>query len=372
MALSKPILSSVPAWDVGNGQNFSFSVTGGDIVIGNNLYIVDNDSGETVYQLQTNSYTYNAFVPPNPTGLSNGTYYSAYVETLGNGFAVSEPSDPIQFYCYSTPTWELNITNNTVIQNSSVEATIHYVQAEGELLNSYSFSLYNNSRTEIATSGTLYDSSGLSDVSLSYMFEELENNTTYYLRVVGITMENTVLDTGYIRFLVNFEQLTEYNVLYVENNCDEGYINYYSTAYSIKGTYDGTPTQPEYVDNTINLKNASVIWNNDNETSVFNIPDNFTLKVFFNSPNYDIENGIIILKSSDVNIALNCIVYPFDNTKIVGILKVSIAEDETIVNLKDNYLIYSNLIAIPSEEEKIAIILTKQGNMYDIVLEAVQ
>lgn len=372
MALSKPILSSVPAWDVGNGQNFSFSVLGGDIVIGNNLYIIDNDSGETVYQLQTNSYIYNAFVPPNSTGLSNGTYYSAYVETLGNGFAVSEPSDPIQFYCYSTPTWELNITNNTVIQNSSVEATIHYVQAEGELLNRYSFSLYNNSRTEIATSGTLYDSSGLSDVSLSYMFEELENNTTYYLRVVGTTMENTVLDTGYIRFLVNFEQLTEYNVLYVENNCDEGYINYYSTAYSIEGTYDGTPTQPEYVDNTINLKNASVIWNNDNETSVFNIPDNFTLKVFFNSPNYGIENGIIILKGSDVNIALNCIVYPFDNTKIVGILKVSIVEDETIVNLKDNYLIYSNLIAIPSEEEKIAIILTKQGNMYDIVLEAVQ
>ena len=372
MALSKPILSSIPAWDTGNGQNFSFSVTGGDIVIGNNLYIVDNDSGETVYQLQTNSYAYNAFVPPNSAGLSNGTYYSAYVETLGNGFAVSEPSDPIQFYCYSTPTWELNITNNTVIQNSSVEATIHYVQAEGELLNSYSFSLYNNSRTEIATSGTLYDSSGLSDVSLSYMFEELENNTTYYLRAVGTTMENTVLDTGYIRFLVNFEQLTEYNVLYAVNNCDEGYINYYSTAYNIEGTYDGIPTQPEYVDNTINLKSASVIWNNDSDTSVFNIPDNFTLKVFFNSPNYDMENGIIILKGSDVNIALNCIVYPFDNTKIVGILKVSIAEDEIITNLKDNYLIYSNLIAIPSEEEKIAIILTKQGNMYDIVLEAVQ
>lgn len=372
MALSKPVLRPIPAWDAGDGQNFPFSVSGGDIVIGNNLYIIDNDSGETVYQLQTNSYSYNAFVPPNSAGLSNGTYYSAYVETFGYGYAVSEPSDLIQFYCYSTPTWELNITNNMIVQNSSVEAIIHYFQVEGELLNSYSFSLYNNSQTEIATSGTLYDSSGLSDVSLSYTFENLENNMAYYLRVVGTTMENTVLDTGYIRFLVNFEQLTEYNVLYVKNNCDEGYINYYSTAYSIEGTYDGTPTQPEFVDNTINLKNASVIWNNDNEISVFNIPDNFTLKVFFNSPNYDVEEGIIILKGNDVNIALNCIVYPFDSTKIVGILKVSIAEDETIINLKDNYLIYSNLIAIPSEEEKIAIILTKQGNMYDIVLEAVQ
>ena len=38
MALSKPILSSVPAWDVGNGQNFSFSVLGGDIVIQNSGY----------------------------------------------------------------------------------------------------------------------------------------------------------------------------------------------------------------------------------------------------------------------------------------------------------------------------------------------
>ena len=54
------------------------------------------------------------------------------------------------------------------------------------------------------------------------------------------------------------QQLTEYNVLYAVNNCDEGYINYYSTAYSIEGTYDGIPIQPEYVDNTINLKSASM------------------------------------------------------------------------------------------------------------------
>lgn len=372
MALSKPILSSVPAWDVGNGQNFSFSVSGGDIVIGNNLYIIDNDSGETVYQLLTNSYAYSAFVPPNSAGLSNGTYYSAYVETLGNGFAISEPSDLIQFYCYSTPTWELNITNNMVIQNSSVEAIIHYSQTEGELLNSYSFSLYNNSQTEIATSGTLYDSSGLSDISLSYTFEELENNTAYYLRVIGTTMENTVLDTGYIRFLVNFEQLTEYNVLYVKNNCNEGYINYYSTAYRIEGIYEGTPIEPEYENNTINLKDASVTWINDNEISMFDIPDDFVLKTFFSSPNYSEESGMIILKGNDVNIALNCIIHPFDNTKIIGVLCVNISEDSEIINSKDCYYIYSNSVLLPTNEEKIVLVLSKRGNMYDVTLEVVQ
>ena len=48
MALSKPILNSIPAWDTSDGQNFPFSVSGGDIVIGNNLYIINNDSGEAL------------------------------------------------------------------------------------------------------------------------------------------------------------------------------------------------------------------------------------------------------------------------------------------------------------------------------------
>ena len=39
MALTTPILNSVPAWDVANGQIFTFNVIGGDQVVGNILYI---------------------------------------------------------------------------------------------------------------------------------------------------------------------------------------------------------------------------------------------------------------------------------------------------------------------------------------------
>ena len=37
MALTTPILNSVAAWDVNNGQTFTFNVIGGDLVNGNKL-----------------------------------------------------------------------------------------------------------------------------------------------------------------------------------------------------------------------------------------------------------------------------------------------------------------------------------------------
>ncbi len=364
MALTKPILNSVPAWDVSKGQTFTFNVVGGDQVVANVLYILNNQTNvvvyTVVYTLETPSYQYKAIVPPNVPELQNGVYYSAYVVTKNSSDETSVPSNSIQFYCYTTPTWEFtNISSGTIINNSSVTPILYYNQIENEALNDYTINLYNAGRSLISSSGVRYTGSSASSQTVSFSFSGLEDGTLYYVEGVGHTVGGTIINTGLIDFTASYVPPESFNVFSLQNNCEEGYVAYYSLAYVIEGdSYPSPPVYETYNNKRgVNLRpsNRWVEWNPEN--SNFIIPQNFTMKAWVRIP---VADRNLITLSENENITVWYGYHPFDSTKVIVTL-----------NVNEEYFIYSNAITPPTSAQELCIQIRRVNGIFDILLEVV-
>lgn len=356
LSLTKPILNSVVAWDVADGQTFTFSVIGGDAVTGNTLYIINNNSSQVAYSIETESFKYESVVPANVPSLHNGIYYSAYVVTKGTNNSVSEPSNTIQFYCYSTPQWGItNITEGSTVTNSSIVPTGQYSQAEGERLNDYTFTLYNSSKIALATSGPQYPASADSTLTFEYSFGGLENNTDYFIRLTGHTVQDTVLDTDYISFVTSYITPEAYSVLELYNNCDEGYIVYNSKAIGIAG--ESYPSPPTYTENGVDLTapGSYVVWN-----SGFEITDNFTLKAWLKNPTLN-SDLISLQQGKNGDIVIGYVQDPenINNTLIT-------------VTVNGTYFIYSDSIPTPASTDLICVQVRRINNIYHVLYEVVE
>lgn len=357
MSLTTPILNSVPAWDVSMGQLFTFNVIGGDQVVGSTLYIKNNATGIVEYTQDTVSYQYQIQVPANPSNLVNGTYYSAYIVTKNNSNQISQPSNFIQFYCYTTPTFNINIAQGAVITNSAVNTTLSYTQIENEPLNDYTFFLYNSSRSQISSSGMQYTDNDTGTFTTNYSFLGLTDGDSYFIRVEGHTVEGTVLDTGYIRFTVQYSQPQSYNILSLKNNCKEGYIDYYSNAFSIVGIGYNAVLSDDMLKLNGNI-DSYAIWDDG-----VRITDNFALSLWFTNLKLTVNNDLfgqcnmVTLMNDDTEeqIAIN---YVCDYVEQVSYV-------EAVVN--DSYYIYSNFVPIDIAD-KYFLRLQRIDNLYILSL----
>lgn len=356
MALTKPILNTVPAWDRALGQTFTFNVVGGDQVVGSILYISNNATGTLVYSKTITSYKYEITVPANAFGLSNGTYYNAYVVTRDSNGNTSAPSNTIQFYCYSTPAWGFsNIAQGGIVNNSTFVPEVVYNQTQGELLNSYSIILYNAFQTEIASSGIRYVSEDILPISVEYVFNGLEDNTVYYVRAIGQTVNGTSVDSGYIRFTVQYTAPSAYSQFFLTNNCNAGYITYTSNTMLIVG--ESNPSPPTYIDDTkvdLTSDGSWVEWSNG-----FSVSGDFTLKAWLNSP----KDNVNLITLTGVNGEFMRIGYyedQEDSTKVYADVLVD-----------EKYYIYTPSIIKPLTSEQLCLQLRRINNIYEIKLEVV-
>lgn len=354
MALTTPILNSVPTWSVVNGQTFTFNVIGGDAVVGNKLTIINNATATVVYTLTTTTFQYRAIVPANASGLANGNYYSAYVQTIDSSNNLSSPSNSISFHCYATPSWGLNITQGAIIGNSSL-APIATYSSTGEALSDYTFTLYNSGQTELVTSGLIYTGNSSLSQSVTYNFFGLEDNTAYYIRAIGHTVGGVSLDTGYIGFTVSYLQPESYDILFLQNNCQGGYINYYSQAYVIGGF--SVPSTPTYTTNGINLRNngSYVEWN-----SGFSIPTDFTLKAWVQQPKL---GTTLFTLYADSN---NYIIVDYIQDPVVASHGLIILQ--VYMNGQPTYFIYSNSFVKPSSSKVLCIQIRCIDDLYEAIV----
>ena len=182
MALTTPILYSVPAFDAQNSFVFQFASIGGNQVIANTLTIKNNATLTTVYSATQTTFKFEHTLPANT--LTNGTYYQATLTTKDAQGNISNASVPIQFYCYSQPSFEIsNMPTGNIVTNSSYAFTVTYNQAQGETLNAYVFNLYSASGALISTSNTMYNTNTSLPLSVSYLFSGFEDKTTYSIEV---------------------------------------------------------------------------------------------------------------------------------------------------------------------------------------------
>lgn len=359
MALTQPILYSKNAFDATEQTTFTFEVIGGSQVVGNILSIKNSATLQTVYSTQQTTFKFEQVLPANT--LTNGTYYTATITTIDANGNQSAASQPVQFWCYTQPTFQFtNVTNNGIITNSNYNFEVQYNQAENEQLNVYVFNLYSISGSLIATSKNRYNTAIPPNI-INYLFSGFANETQYSIECNGVTSEGTEITTGRIVFIVQYKKPSVYSFLNIINNCNGGYISIESNIIGIIGK--SNPYPPSYIDNKevdLSAEGSSVYWDEGYE-----ILDDFTASIW----GRNFKSGEDILRFSNA-----------DGDTIVVRYWVGEYGDETtqsawvsldIVTITDDwqYSIASNrLTNIPTDTTNLAIYIRKIDGLYDITI----
>lgn len=352
--LTTPILYSQAAFDATQAHTFTFNVVGGEQVTQNKLVITNQSTNEIVYQAVQTTYKFEHILPANT--LTNGVYYSAYIITYNSNGESSSASNSIQFYCYSAPSFAFsNLPINNIITNSSYNFQVTYNQAEGELLNSYSFTLYDAQRIQIATSGVKYvGATTIPPTVIAHQFTGFIDKTSYYIRAIGQTAQGAQVDTGLIAISVLYTVPSLFSVIELSNNCSGGYVIVRSNLIEIGS--ESNPTSPNYVDNNtaVDVRNNGqyIEWN-----SGFELNSDFTASLWGRDFN---ENSNIITMTDDLG---NNIIIRYRTNE-----NNTVYADATVTNGDVVYYIYSDAIATPITTDKIQIWLRRIGNQYSIKL----
>lgn len=351
MALTRPILYSLAAFDANDDQVFTFNVVGGDQVVRNQLIIINQSTGDIVYNNIQTTYAFTHTVSGG--ALTNGVYYSATITTYNSSNESSIASAPIQFYCYTTPTFKIiNIPTSTIIDVNSYTFQLSYYQSESEKLSSYAFILYDSNKTQISTSGTIYV--GTSSSPFEYSFGGLENGTIYYVEGTGVTAGGTILSTGLNYFYIQYETPSTYNVIELTNHCQGGYVTIKSNLLDIRG--DSNPDPPVYIDDDtavdLTEDGSYVTW-----SSGFTLSNDFTASLW--GRDFTIGETLIVFDDDNGNtITVN---YQLEDG-------YNVYAEAVVVSGSVSYYIYSDSLAKPTENDTTQIWLRRIGNLYTIQL----
>lgn len=360
MALTRPTLLSMAAFDATKQQIFNFVVTGTSAqIVANQLTIRNNDTNDIVYQEKQESFKYEHIV--NAGELTNGTYYNAVVSVFDSTGAESSNSIPIQFWCYSSPTLSFtNIPASNIITNPSFNFQFAYTQAENEAINSYIVNLYNSSQVQIASSGLQYAGNGTPPYNGNYTFTGFENNTVYYIQITATTIEGTVISTPLQQFTVQYLRPDLFTLVQLTNNCDEGYITITSNIVIIEGS--SNPDPPTYINNEeVDLTGSGswVEWNQG-----YNITGDMLARAWFRNPN-EYTTLIQFSNTDGQTIKLNFML-GYENVQSTDLAAYIEAYVESVEGF--DYYIYSNYVTPLQDTENYVVYLTKVNDIYSLQL----
>lgn len=354
MALTTPILYSVPAFDAQNSFVFQFASIGGSQVVANTLTIKNNATLATVYSETQTTFKFGHILPANT--LTNGSYYQATLTTKDAQGNESNASAPIQFYCYSQPSFAIsNMPSGNVITNSSYAFNVTYNQAQGEILNAYVFNLYSVSGALISTSNTMYNTDSSLPLTVSYLFSGFEDKTAYSIEVNGVTANGMQITTGRISFTTDYTNPETFSDLILTNNCKGGYITIKSNVIGIDGV--SNPEMPTYIDNKeIDLTDIGsyVKW-----IEGYRINDDWTMRLW----GRDFTPNSEIFRFSNVNGDIITIEYHVDATQCWFELKAK------HIGWLWGYVTESAHIALPTENEQVFCWLRRIDNLYELKIE---
>ena len=354
MALTTPILYSINAFDAIQAQTFSFNVLGGSQVVANTLTIKNNATLAVVYSETQTTFKFEHILPANT--LTNGTYYQATLTTKDAQGNESNASAPIQFYCYSQPTFEIsNMPSGNVITNSSFAFTVTYNQAQGEILNAYVFNLYSASGALISTSNTLYNTDTSLPLNISYLFSGFEDNASYSIEVTGITANGTQITTGRIPFTTAYTKSNMFSFLFLTNNCKGGYITIRSNVVGIDGI--ANPEPPVFIDNQevdLRASGSYIEW-----IEGYTVTDDWTLRIW--GRDYNPNSEIFRFSNTDGDIIT--IDYCADDTNCW--LEMRAKHNDWLWG----YVTESSHIALPTDTEQMFCWLRRIGNLYELKIE---
>lgn len=356
MALQKPTIDTIAAFDASNSQVIKFSVSGGDQVTANRLVIKSGSSGVTVYDQTTTTFVLEHTIPANT--LTNGNYYTLQIQTLNSSSETSPMSSPVTFYCYTTPSFNFNnIPLGGIIPNSSFAFTLSYNQDEGEALNSYIINVYSGGSI-IWSTGTVYvGSSGNPPSLFKANVSGFSDNNSYSIRAFGQTSQFTELDTGVVSLTTQFDARNIYTQFSLENNVCDGYITINSNVISLDGITN--PDPPTYIGGSeidLTTNESYVNWENS-----FGIYETYTARLWFRDPN---PNSLLatIYSSTNANVGLTLYEREYTESSTTYMYVEAFYRD---VYGYTGYVV-SEAIEKPASGTDLMIWLQKYNGLYDI------
>ena len=200
MTLNTPRINNVGVFDANFAYTFILAYSGRQVVK-NKLTIRNNTTNDIVYdEMQYGlvlSHTINA------NTLSNNVTYNAQVQVFDEDDNASGLSDIIIFNCYTTPQFYFtDIHDDDIVSSANLTCSVVLSQNEGDTIKEYQYHLYDGNKTCLSSSDYYYS---LDDAS--YTYYGLTNNTSYYVRAIGITAYGFEVDTGYIKINVHYEHI---------------------------------------------------------------------------------------------------------------------------------------------------------------------
>ena len=342
-----PQLYNTDAWDAKNSHTFNFYWDGNQS-FGNVCVIRNNLTNEIVYQGTETTMQLKHTISANT--LKNGTLYNVRIAVIDIDNNISEYSDPMLFYCLTTPTFTFdNLTAHQIVKNASYQINMSYEQLEHEPLQSWEISLYDISKSKIQSSGVCYTD------KIKHTLHNLEDNQTYYIRATCITLNGMDADTGYVEFSVNYKQPSIYSLLTLENVSNNGYIKLQS---NIRAVEAHSKKNVEYINNEyVNLKDNTVYIDDD-----FSLDDDYIINLL----GYNLTTNALIMQLSDgnnkVNLYLRKGTYDINNNVEKAFLELSVPVAYT------HYVCYSNYIDSPSSTDMLDIWIKKKNGLYSVYI----
>lgn len=361
MSMVKPILGKTAAFDASQEHIFEFLSIGGNQVVKNRLTIRDNVSNSIVYNKEQETYVFEHKLPANT--LTNGKYYNAVLITYDSDGNSSVASDPIQFYCYTSPIIQFtNIPETNLIQNSSFNFEFTYTQREKELLGQYKINLYNSSKNVISTSGIIYLSgSAQPPLNLSYLIKGFDDSSSYFIECTGVTVNGTEVETGLLPFTVKYLKPTVYGVIELTNNCKEGYITAKSNIAIIEG--ESNPSPPVYIEDKEVDITGDGWWVDFNKG--YEIKGDFTVKLWCRSLKVNKQFFTLKNKNGDMIQLIYRKGYETNDGVVKSHIELNVAHPDSPVP----YIIFSNFIPVVTDKEQLFVLLRKINNVYQLKVE---
>lgn len=336
--MAKPQMKHIQPFDANKDCEITFSWNGSRSTA-NRIVVYDNDTNGVVFDDTVSSYLLRHTIPAHT--LTNGKKYVIQVQTYDVQSTPSAMSDKLLFYTFATPDFYFdNLPENSFIESSSFTAAVHYYSEDWEDISKYVFYLYDASKKQLLKSSELTD-----DYNISYNYNGLDNNTVYYIRCIGVTVNGMELDTGYVQITVKFENPNQYARIYATPVPSQGCIQVASNLIIIQ--YNGTDTF-EYMDGMIDLREKTLYYDKG-----FLIKDDFTVLI----RGINLWQNAEIFKMSNCDLSLSLSSRIYNDGKLRFKLLVP--------NGVSNYLLYSDP-QVFENKDMITVAVRRKNNVYQL------
>ncbi len=335
--MPKPQINKIIPFDACYDAVISMSYIG-NLPYGNRIIIYDATTLSIIYDVTKYGLALEHTIPANT--LINGKKYAIQGQVFDSNKNASTLSDKAYFYCLTTPSFYFkDVQNDDIFRSASIYVTLIYDQIEGEEIDEYRFYLYDDVKNLLIESEAFYTNN-----NMNYAYRGLTDDRFYYIRAVGTTVNGILMDTGYIKIFINYQNPKDYKLIDVQCN-EQNSVVTYQTNFVVINPSD-MDTQYEYKDGFINLIDKTIVYDKD-----FMINGDFTLSI----RGKDMYRSATILKCANNTTSFTVSSYIYDDGQMRYKLAVS--------NGLCNYLLYSGPI-LPSNEDIVIIHIRRINNVY--------